>query len=70
MEGAAQTVYPDRAAAELEDIIKRFPESDRSGFYLSVAQEGAVSAGDPVTLVSRDDDAMTVAGVVDAHRQK
>jgi MOSC domain-containing protein YiiM len=53
-----------------QDIIKRFLKSGRSGFYLSVAQEGEVCAGDPVTLVSRADAAMTVAEVVEADRKK
>jgi len=46
------------------DIVKRFLESGRSGFYLSVAQEGEVAAGDPITLVARDDRAVTVSDIV------
>ena len=46
------------------DMVKRFLESGRTGFYLSVSQEGDVSAGDPVTLVARDDGALTVADLV------
>jgi MOSC domain-containing protein YiiM len=36
------------------DIIKRFLQSERSGFYLAVLKEGEVGAGDEVTLVERD----------------
>jgi MOSC domain-containing protein YiiM len=43
------------------DMVKRFLESGRTGFYLSVAEEGDVRAGDPVTLVSRGAGALTVA---------
>jgi MOSC domain-containing protein YiiM len=46
------------------DMVKRFLQSGRTGFYLSVSQEGEVSAGDSVTLVARDDDALTVADLV------
>lgn len=30
------------------DMVKRFLDSRRSGFYLAVAHEGAVAAGDPI----------------------
>jgi MOSC domain-containing protein YiiM len=46
------------------DMVKRFLVSGRSGFYLSVSQEGALRAGDPVTLVSRDEGALTVTDLV------
>ena len=46
------------------DIVKRFLQSGRTGFYLSVAQEGEVNAGDPINLVSRDADSLTVADLV------
>jgi MOSC domain-containing protein YiiM len=50
-----------------KDIVKRFLQSGRTGFYLSVSQEGEVSAGDPVTLVARDTGAITVADIVGLH---
>lgn len=43
------------------DIVQRFLESGRSGFYLSVAREGALAAGDPVVLEAAD--GMTVAEI-------
>jgi MOSC domain-containing protein YiiM len=46
------------------DMVKRFLRSGRSGFYLSVSQEGEVAAGDTVTFISRDDHAVSVADVV------
>ena len=46
------------------DMVKRFLESGRSGFYLRVAQEGAVSVGDPITLVAREHGSLTVADLV------
>jgi MOSC domain-containing protein YiiM len=42
------------------DMIKRFYRSARSGFYLAVAKEGEIGAGDEITLLSRDADAMTI----------
>jgi MOSC domain-containing protein YiiM len=47
------------------DIIKRLLHSGRTGFYLRVAVEGAVAAGDPVMLISRETGAATVADEVD-----
>ena len=45
------------------DIIRRFAESGRSGFYLSVAREGEVMAGDPVEWIARDGHGVTVGAV-------
>jgi MOSC domain-containing protein YiiM len=36
------------------DIIKRFLQSERTGFYLAVLKEGEVEAGDEVEPVERD----------------
>ena len=43
------------------DMIKRFYRSGRSGFYLAVVKEGEIGAGDEISLLSRDDDAVTIA---------
>lgn len=46
------------------DMVKRFLQSGRSGFYLSVSQEGEVAVGDTVTFVARDEHSVSVADVV------
>jgi len=46
------------------DMVKRFLRSGRTGFYLSVAREGEIAAGDAVTWVARHDLAITVAEIV------
>ena len=46
------------------DMVKRFLQSGRSGFYLSVSEEGEVTAGDTVTIIARDEHAVSVADVV------
>ncbi len=46
------------------DMLKRFLQSGRTGFYLRVSQEGEVGAGDSTTLVARDDHAIAVADIV------
>ena len=52
------------ARFERMDIVKRFLQSGRTGFYLAVVREGAVAAGDAVSLEVRDGSALTVADVV------
>jgi len=47
-----------------QDMIKRFEKSGRSGFYLSVATEGDIGAGDIVERISREAGAPTVADVL------
>jgi MOSC domain-containing protein YiiM len=42
---------------------KRFLASRRTGFYLSVVEEGEVGAGDTIELLERDPQAITVADV-------
>lgn len=45
------------------DLVKRFLASGRSGFYLSVNEEGMVEAGDAVVVVSRHAEEISVAGI-------
>lgn len=46
------------------DILKRFLQSGRTGFYFSVAREGEVGPGDPIEPVARAADGLSVADVV------
>ena len=46
------------------DMVKRFLRSGRTGFYLAVLQGGDVAAGDPIELVAKDDNSITVADIV------
>jgi MOSC domain-containing protein YiiM len=46
------------------DMVKRFQHSGRSGFYLAVAREGDVAAGDAIERIARDERGLTVADVV------
>jgi MOSC domain-containing protein YiiM len=49
------------------DIIKRFLKSGRTGFYLSVAREGEVGAGDPIQSIERAAEGLTVSDVVNLY---
>jgi MOSC domain-containing protein YiiM len=53
--------YKLAAKFRRDDIVERFLLSGRSGFYLSVEQEGEVGVGDSLELVSRNDDGITIA---------
>ena len=46
------------------DIVKRFLQTRRSGFYLAVEREGKVSPGDAIERVARDERGLTVADIV------
>src|SRR6185295_3273487 len=45
------------------DMVRRFLSSRRSGFYLSVAEEGELKAGDHIKLVAPAADSLTVADI-------
>lgn len=45
------------------EMVKRFQESGKSGFYLAVAKEGEFEAGDTLNLISRNANNPTVAEV-------
>jgi MOSC domain-containing protein YiiM len=46
-----------------DDMVGRFLRSNRSGFYLSVLEEGKVSAGDSIEYEGREGPQLTVADV-------
>ena len=46
------------------DIVKRFLNSRRTGFYLAVEREGDASAGDAIERIARDERRLTVDDVV------
>jgi len=45
------------------DIIRRFLASERSGFYLSVAQEGEVGVSDELELIEKNESGVRVVDV-------
>jgi MOSC domain-containing protein YiiM len=47
-----------------DDMIKRFLNRGRSGFYLSVLEEGEVRAGSEVELLNRDPEPISVADIL------
>ena len=52
--------YKLAAKFQRDDILQRFLDSGRSGFYFSVEQEGVVTAGDSFELFGRELQAITI----------
>jgi MOSC domain-containing protein YiiM len=46
-----------------QEVVKRFEEAGRPGFYLSVVREGPIAAGDRIEVTPAATDAMTVAEI-------
>jgi MOSC domain-containing protein YiiM len=47
-----------------DDIVERFLENERPGFYLAILQEGEIGAGDAMERVHEDEHRVTVVDVV------
>jgi MOSC domain-containing protein YiiM len=52
-----------------DDVLKLLFQSGYSGFYCAVLQEGEVAAGDPVSLLHRDEHAVTVLDITRLERE-
>ena len=46
-----------------DDMLKRFLDSGLTGFYFAVLEEGEVAAGDPITLLDRDEHEIKVSDI-------
>ncbi len=51
------------AKFQRDDILKRFLQSGRSGFYVSVIEEGLVAAGDAIERLQEDTNGVTVSDI-------
>jgi MOSC domain-containing protein YiiM len=49
------------------DIVKRFLESGRTGFYFAVIGEGEIAAGDFLEFTAREQGGLTVADIVNLY---
>jgi MOSC domain-containing protein YiiM len=48
---------------QMDDMVKRFLASGRSGFYVAVTRDGEVGAGDDMNIISLDPNAMPVSEI-------
>lgn len=53
-----------------DEMVKRFLASGRSGFYVAVTREGDVGAGDKISLVFRDPNAVPVSEITRLQAEK
>jgi MOSC domain-containing protein YiiM len=51
------------AKFQRDDILKRFLQSGRSGFYFSVVEEGLVAAGDAIERIHEDENGIAVSDI-------
>jgi len=52
------------------DMVKRFFASRRTGFYLAIAREGEVGAGDEIKLISADPGGVPVSAITRLYAEK
>jgi len=55
---------------EDDDMVKRFFNAGRTGFYLSVEKEGTVGAGDEMTMISQDSNRVPVSEITRLYIEK
>jgi MOSC domain-containing protein YiiM len=52
------------------DMVRRFFASRRTGFYLAVAREGEVGAGDEIQVIARDPNGVPVSEITRLYAEK
>jgi len=62
--------YKLQVKFQRDDIIKMFLESGRTGFYLSVVEEGEIGSGDNIELAHRDPTNVTIADITRLYLSK
>jgi len=55
---------------QMDDMVKRFLASGRSGFYLAVTREGEIEVGDEMTPLSQDPNAVPVSAITQLYIAK
>jgi MOSC domain-containing protein YiiM len=49
------------------DLVKRFLQSKRTGFYLAVLRQGEVIGGDPIEFTDRQENGITILDIVNLY---
>ena len=55
---------------QMDDMVKRFLASRRSGFYLAVLREGEVGVGDEMKQIGRDPSAVPISEISRLYGEK
>jgi MOSC domain-containing protein YiiM len=58
------------AKFQRDDMIERFLDSRRTGFYAQVLQEGELQAGDPIVILQEDPARVTIREITDIYLTK
>jgi MOSC domain-containing protein YiiM len=58
------------AKFQRDDMIKRFRDSRRTGFYLRVLREGELQAGDPIVILKQDRARLTIHEITEIYFSK
>ena len=53
-----------------DDMVKQFSDSRRTGFYLGVAREGEVGAGDEIKAITTDSQGVPVSEITRLYAEK
>jgi len=61
--------YKLAAKFQRDDIIKRFLASGRTGFYVSVLQEGEVGGGDDIERIKQDEHHVAISDIIRLYAQ-
>ena len=49
------------------DLVKRFLQSRKTGFYFAVQREGKVAAGDPIEFIDRSESGVTIRDITNLY---
>ena len=60
-----QPCYKLSVKFERDDILRRFVQSHRTGWYFAVLQEGVITAGDQIVRLGQPTDSLPVATIAD-----
>jgi MOSC domain-containing protein YiiM len=58
------------AKFQRNDIIKRFLESRRTGFYVRVLKEGTLQSGDPISVIEQEPRRVTIRELTDFYMNR
>ncbi len=53
-----------------DDILKRFLDSELTGCYFAIVEEGEIAAGDTITLVNREQHDISIADITRLYARK
>ena len=68
--GHVEQIAAPEVRFQMDDMVKRFLASRRSGFYLAVLREGEVGVGDEMKQIGRDPSAVPISEISRLYGEK